>query len=45
MLGDRKSKNLTCPSLCCGQLANTKQFQKPSPYELAWHRALANSLR
>ena len=45
MLEARRSKNLTCFSLCWSQHAKTKQFQKPSPYELASHRALANSLR
>jgi hypothetical protein len=45
MLEARRSKNLTFPSLCLGQNAKTKQFQKASPYGLASQRALANGCR
>ena len=41
----RRSMYLTCPSLCFCQNAKTQLFQKPSPYGLASHRALSNSLR
>jgi hypothetical protein len=45
MLEAKRSNHLTFTSLCFGQDAKTKQFQKPSPYELASNRALANRLR
>ena len=38
MLNATRSNNNSFPLHCLGQNAKTKQFQKPSPYELASNR-------